>query len=247
MKRIFDKAADLLNTTIKAKDLEQTAHNLGMGGSEDILNAGLMARSNAAHALIENLKSQKDKNKRLENLIFEQMRQSLAALNEEMDWLDGQIKTEQKAIQKNNTDIDFIRIIVDEQDLDDPDKRNQANALLKKHGFDNVEDLDNAEIMHLLQTLETDLHNDNIDRQERIETYQERHSNLRDMASDMSDYATGDLKGDLLATANRQPPEVNAQAAILVSKDQTALKIIEDVALEQRLATETSEFDFPSI
>ena len=148
MKRIFDEATDLLNTTIKAKDLEETAHNLGMGGSEDILNAGLMARSNAAITLIENLKSQKEKDKRFEDLIYEQMRKSLTAINEEMDWLEGQIKADQETIQENNTDIDFIRTIVDEQDLDDPHKRNQANALLKKHGFDSIDDLDNSCLLY---------------------------------------------------------------------------------------------------
>ena len=94
--------------------------------------------------------------------------------------------------------------------------RDDVNALLKKHGYSDTDDLAADEVILILQTIETDLHNDNIIRQDRIDGYQARHAELRDMADDIMDnlpeVASPELRAEIEATASRQPYEVNYRA-----------------------------------
>ena len=209
-----------------------------------------MARSNAAVANLNNLQNRKDKDKRFEDLIYEQMRQSLEAINAEMDWLEGQIKIEEGAIQENNGDIDFIRTLDEDNVMgENGQPREDVAALLRKHGHDNIDGLDATEIMHLLQIVETDLHNDNIIRQDRINSYQKRHSDLRDMAGDMLDSlpeaASSELREQITATASRQPYEVNYRAMKEVQFEAVA-EAIEQIEQEQNFSAESSGFSFAS-
>lgn len=121
-------------------------------------------------------------------MIYEQLRQSLNDIHAEIQWLDEQIKVEEKIIQANNSDIDFIRTL-DEDNIMDADgkPRQDVKALLKKHGYDDVDGMDIADILLITQIIETDLHSDNIERKTRISDYQDRHAVLRDTAKRLQD------------------------------------------------------------
>jgi len=217
MKRAFTDAADQLNRTVTSKEQEVTAHNYGQGNPEAILDAGLMARNNAAHTLIEFIKTRKEQRKRIEDLIYDQIRKTLDDINAEMDWLENQIKAEEKAIQQNNAEIDFIRTLHQDNLTDaNGELRQDVKYILKKYGHDNLDGKDPDEIMHLLGIIETDLHGDNIERVGRIEAYQDRHSDLRDIAGDMlnnlPDNAPEDFYDQVEETAARQAYEVNYRA-----------------------------------
>jgi len=238
------ESKDLLATTIIAKEREAIAHNLGMGDGADLESSGLMARSNSAVANLNNLQSRKDKDKRFEDLIYEQMRKSLEAINAEMDWLEDQIKIEETAIQQNNSDIDFIRTLDEDNIMGADGKlREDVNALLKKHGHSDTGDLAADEVMLILQAIETDLHNDNIIRQDRIDVYQARHSQLRSMAGDMMDrlpdVATPELREEIEATASRQPYEVNYRVMKEAKIEQVAdaIEAVEKQQFEQNVSS----------
>jgi len=239
------ESKDLLATTIIAKEREAIAHNLGMGDGADLESSGLMARSNAAVANLNNLQSKKDKDKRFEDLIYEQMRKSLETINAEMDWLEDQIKIEETAIQQNNSDIDFIRTLDEDNIMGADGKlREDVNALLKKHGYSDTDDLAVDEVMFILQTLETEIHSDNILRQDRIDSYQKRHSELRDMAGDMMDRlpeaASPELQEQVQATASRQPYEVNYRAMKEAKIEQVAdaIETVEKQQFEQNVSSD---------
>lgn len=217
MKRIFTDAADLMKTTKTGRDLDRHAFNLGMGDASALESAGLMARSNAAVAMMDNIKGQKDRDKRFEDLAYEQIRQSLNDIQAEIQWLDEHIKIEEKAIQTNNTDIDFLRTL-DEDNIMGPDgkPREDVKALLKKHGYENVDSMGVADIMLITQTIETDLHNDNIVRKGRIGDYQGRHGELRETAQrfqhSLPDDAPEDVQQQVADLASREPYAVNFRA-----------------------------------
>ena len=249
----FSKSAEgegLRATTIVAREREAIAYNLGMGDKADLESSGLMARSNAAVANLNNLQSKKDKDKRFEDMIFEQMRQSLEAINAEMDWLESQIKVEETAIQENNSDIDFIRTLNEDNIMGANGKLHEdVNALLKKHGYSDASDLAADEVMLILQAIETDLHNDNIIRLDRIDDYQARHGELRDMADDMlnklPEATSPELREEIESTASRQPYEVNYRAMKEVQFEATA-EAIEQIEQEQNFSAESSGFSFAS-
>lgn len=217
MKQIFTEAAGLLKATETGRDLEHDAFNLGMGDAADLQSAGLMARSNAAVAILEKISDQKNRDKRFEDLIYEQIRKSLDDIRAEMVWLYKQIKVEEKVIQTNNTDIDFIRSLDDDNIMGaDGKPRSDVKALLKKHGYDDVDNMDVADILLVTQTIETDLHGDNIARKERINDYQDRHDVLRQSAKrlqeNLPDDAPADIQKQAAEIASSEPYEVNYRA-----------------------------------
>jgi len=238
---------DLRVTTDIAKDLERTAFNLGMGDGAALEASGIMARSNAAIANLNNLHSRKEKDKRLEDLIYNQMLISLNAISAEMDWLEEQIEFEEKFIQKNNTDIDFIRSLNEGNIMDaDGAPRSDVQAFLKKHGYNNTDDLALDEVQLILQTVETDLHNDNIIREGRIESYQERHGELREHSGEIAKHATGAEKERAQKFAEREPYQVKsrlvADAHTTENKDLAEVAELQTVEVRNDIATQ--EFGF---
>jgi len=198
---------------------------------------------------MDNLKSRKDKKRRFDDLILEQLRQSIADINAQMDELDEKTLTEQKAIHENNKDIDFIRTLTPENVMGPNGKpRVDVAALLYKHGYDNVDGMDEADIMLVIQTIETDLHNDNLVRQERVDGYQERHEHLRDQARDIHRYARNDvpedMKRDLISTIERKPAQYDARTAMEAhSADHNQIsEVAENAEVEHRVTTLSSDF-----
>lgn len=246
MKRIFTDAADLMKTTEIGRDLDRLAFNLGMGDTSALESAGLMARSNAAVAMMDNIKGQKDRDKRFEDLIYEQIRQSLNDIQAEIQWLDEQIKVEEKAIQYNNTDIDFLRTL-DEHNIMGADgkPRDDMKALLRKHGYENVDTMGVADILLVTQTIETDLHNDNIVRKGRISDYQDRHSVLRETAQRFQDSlptdAPEDIQEHVAELASREPYAVNFRA-MKEATSEDVVATISDTEITKTEAAVTSTF-----
>lgn len=245
MKRIFTDAADLMKTTKISRELDRHAFNLGMGDTSDLESAGLMARSNAAAAMMDKIKGQKDRDKRFEDLIYEQIRQSLNDIQAEIQWLDEQIKVEEKAIQYNYTDIDFLRRL-DEHNIMDADgkPRDDVKALLKKHGYENVDTMDVADILLITQTIETDLHNDNIIRKGRISDYQVRHGELRETAQRFQDSLPADAPEDVQQhvadLASREPYAVNFRAMKDAATEDIAAAISDTEIARTQAAVTTS-------
>lgn len=235
-----------MKTTEIGRDLDRLAFNLGMGDASALESAGLMARSNAAVAMIDNIKGRKDRDKRFEDLVYEQIRQSLNDIQAEIQWLDEQIKVEEKAIQYNNTDIDFLRRL-DEHNIMDADgkPRDDVKALLKKHGYENVDTMDVADILLITQTIETDLHNDNIVRKDRISDYQDRHGALRETAQRFQDRlpddAPEDVRKQIADLASREPYAVNFRA-MKDADTQDVAAAISDTEITRTEAAVTSSF-----
>lgn len=217
MKKIFTKAVDapdLMATTDLAKTAVQDAFNLGTGDATDLESAGLIALSNAAVTVLDNIAERKERDKRLDDFMYEQLRKSLEDIHAEIEWLDEQIKTEEKAIQVNNAEIDFIRTLNEDNILDaDGNVRDDVKAILKKHGYDDVDGMEVAEIMLITQAIETELHSDNIERKARIGEYQERVGDLQRSVerfqSDMPDGTPQDIQDSVREIAEREPYEVS--------------------------------------
>jgi len=248
MKQIFTDAADLMNTTKTSRELETHAFNLGMGDTSDLESTGLMARSNAAVAMMDNINGRNKRDKWFEDLVYEQIRQSLNEIHAEIQWLDEQIKVEEKAIQTNNTDIDFIRTL-DEDNIMGADgkPRQDVKALLKKYGYDDISKMDVADIMLITQTIETDLHNDNIIRKGRISDYQDRHDVLRDTAKrfqdNLPDDAPDDVRAQVEAITAHQSYEVNYRAmSEAYSENETVAETINEIELTEAAATISDTF-----
>ncbi len=238
---------DLHVTTDIAKDLEHMAFNLGMGDGAALEASGMMARSNAAVANLNNLQSRKEKDKRLEDLIHNQMIKSLNAIGAEMDWLEEQIRTEEKAIQHNNAEINFIRTLNEDNIMGADGKlRDDVKTLLKKHGRNNFNGKDPDEIMHMLEAIETNLHGDNIERESRIESYQKRHGALREHAGQIVDSATGVAKEQAQELAAREPYEVNyrtmKEAHTAENKELAEVAEAQTVEVRNDIATQGFEF-----
>jgi len=210
---------DLNITTENAELREQTAFQLGMGDAEALAGSGLIARSNAALNVLEQIKIRKDKDSKFEAAILEQLRQSLNDIGVEMDWLEDQISIEEKAIQHNNREIDFIRTL-DEDNIYGADGklRDDVSELLKKNGYDDLDGKSPDEIMHMLTIIETKLHGDNIIRIDRIDDYQDRHAHLREKARQFGENqpegTPEDIRHNARELAERQPYEVKYRAVI---------------------------------
>lgn len=253
MRNIFSDVAnapDHLKTTLKGKDIEHTAFQLGQGDAADLVEAGLMPKSNAAIALQDSLKERAERKKRFEDMVYEQVRKALDNIHAEMEWIDEQIKAEEKAIQSNNTDIDFIRTLNEDNILNaNGEVRDDVKALLTKHGYSDIDGLDVAEIMLITQTIETDLHNDNIERKARISDYQERRETLRTTAQEaienLPDDTPADIKEKARQIAENEPYEVSYRAMKEVyAENEVLAETIEQAEKAQNFAVETSEFDF---
>lgn len=203
-----------MKTTKTGRDLDRHAFNLGVGDPAGLIGAGLIAKSNAAASALETLLKRKEKDKSFRDFVHQQL---LNAINEELDWLDEQIEIEQRVISQNNSDIVFIQTL-DETNVLGPDGelRVDVQALLAKHGYDDLEGLEIAEIMLILHTVETDLHNENMERAERVEGYQNRHRALRDHASDIQQRAGSEMTPEMLQqfkdTIKREPFSATIEA-----------------------------------
>ncbi len=237
---------DLNITTENAKLREQTAFQLGMGDAEALASSGLMARSNAAFSMLEQIQNRKDKDSKFEAAILEQLRQSLNDIGAEMNWLEDQIRVEEKAIQHNNQEIDFIRTL-DENNIYGADGklRGDVSDLLKKNGYDDLDGKSTDEVMHMLTIIETKLHGDNIIRLDRIDSYQDRHAHLREkvrqFGENLPEGTPNDIHQKAEALAERHPYEINMRVTM---SDDRISNVTEERALEQRISAETSGFDF---
>lgn len=241
---------DLRVTTDLTIEKETVALNLGMGDGVELESSGLIARSNAAVANLNDLRNRKDKDKRFADLVYEQIRKSLEDISVEMDWLDKQIKIEETALQQNNTDIDFIRTLDEDNIMDaDGNPRDDVAALLKKHGYDDTDNLALDEIQLILHTIETDLHNDNTERQGRIEGYQERHGHLQESVQrfreNMPEGMSDDIKQKVEALAEREPYEVTFRSEIEAAEVGNAdvSETMKNTALENRIESRSTDFD----
>lgn len=253
MRNIFSDVAnapDHLKTTLKGKDIEHTAFQLGQGDAADLVDAGLMPKSNAAMAILESIKDREDRKKRFEDLVYEQIRKALDDIYAEIEWLDEQIKIEEQAIQANNTDIDFIRTLDEDNIMDkNGEVRDEVKALLAKHGYTDVDDMDVTDILLITQTIETDLHNDNIIRKGRIDDYQDRRSVLRSSAQraldNLPDDIPQDIKDKAQQIASSEPYEVTYRAMNeAYTKSEVVAEVLEKAESDSNFAVETSTFDF---
>lgn len=253
MKQIFtDAVSDVLNTTHQQQIKDKTAFDLGLGDASSLLNAGLMAKSNAAASTLETLVKRKEKDKSFRDLVHQHMLDALNAINEELDWLDEQIRVESEVIAKTTQMIDFIQTLdVDTIMGPDGNPRDDVRALMSEHGYTDIDDLNGVELMMILEEIEISLHDDNTARQERIEDYEDRHGDLRDRARQIEQqtgaYMTPEISKGFDEAGNRRPPEVNARVAIESTSVEATYSGVQRVADEQRVEPETSSFTFPSV
>lgn len=198
---------------------DRDAFQLGMQSPEALLNSGLIAKSNAAVTMLDDLLSRKARDKSFDNALHMQMIAALNDISAEMDWLDEQIRLEVEAIAGNTLQLDFIATL-DESNMmtADGSVRDDVQSLLSRHGYDDVEGLEAAEVMLIVQAIEHDLHNDNTARQDRIEDYETRHGELRDRVRDYQDrygeVLPSEVSSRMTEIEQRQPYDATMRTVI---------------------------------
>jgi len=179
-----------------------------------------MARNNAAHKT-ESTQDAKRKNKRKFEQVLDALSQSLRSLENELLDLENKIADAHDAISNNIADIDFIRSL-NADALYGPDGKLKADVktLLKKHGYDDVEDKSAEDICHILTAIEVRALEDNEAKRDKIANWTDRHAALRQQAKDMMHDGTSDTHKQQAQYLSQRDPEQLARERLEVLEKQ---------------------------
>lgn len=179
------ESPDLLRTTELSKEHEQHVLFMGMGDGLALENAGLMSRNNTSDRLkVETERKKRDKH--AYERALELMSRRLNDIQNEMIEIEQNIADSRLIIAGNESDIDFIRSLdTDTLYCEDGELRADVSGLLKKHGYDDLDGKSEADIRHIITTIEVQAIEKNDVERDKIEAWQDRHGALRREAQEV--------------------------------------------------------------
>ena len=135
---------------------------------------------------------------------------NLNDIQTEMIDLETKIADSSVIIANNITDIDFIRSLdTDTLYGTDGGVRDDVSALLKKHGYEDLEGMSENDIRHILTVIEVQAIEQNIAEQDKITGWLDRHGKLRGQARDIADASpSSDQRQDASDIASRDPEQL---------------------------------------
>lgn len=240
------ESPDLLRTTQLAKEQERHALFMGMGDGLALENAGLISRNNSSDRLkIET--ERKERDKKAYERALELMSKRLSAIQAEMFDLEEKIADSRVIIAGNQNDIDFIRSL-DTDNLISTNGvlREDVNALLKKHGYHDLNGKSEEDIRHMLTAIEVQAIEQNDREQDKIDDWLGRHADLRRDAQDIVKGQNSDSHQSWVdGLANRDPELLarNRLQAVAIEDTNTQAEATEAL-VEVKLDLGTNEFSF---
>lgn len=240
------ESPDILRTTVLAKDQEQHALFMGMGDGLALENAGLMSRNNSSGKIAIEAERKK-RNKQAYERALELMSQKLNDIQNEMFELEQKIANSRMIIADNQSDIDFIRSLdTDNLYSANGDIRDDVSALLKKHGYDDLQGKLEEDIRHMLTAIEVQAIEQNDREQYKIDGWLNRHADLRRDAQDIVKGQNSDNHQSWAdGLANRDPELLarNRLQAVAIEDTNTQAEATEAL-VEVKLDLGTNEFSF---
>lgn len=236
-------SSDLNVTTDVAKTQEHDALLMGMGDGEALINSGTIAKNNASSNLTINAETKKRNKDAVDRALLESITKTLNGIETEMKGLEVKIANSREIISDNNADIDFIRTL-DTDNLYDAngDLRGDVTALLKKHGYDDLEGKSEDDLRHMITAIEVQAIEQNDIEANNIEGWLERHGQLRQQAVSAAKDGSTDQKQRASNLAGRDPEQLarDRLEAMVENKSDIAdsSKNLETVAETQVMSTE---------